>query len=276
MKVSNIIPYFKEELSGIVDDREIISWGYLTIEHLLGFNRSDCIIYEDREITVRILDRIMQIIADLKTKKPLQYILGIAEFYGLQFKVNEYTLIPRPETEQLVDWILKEEFHSALDIGTGTGCIPIVLAKNTNAKISAIEISEDAVKVAKENARINGVKITFFRQDILQATTLPKVDLIVSNPPYVLESEKEEMNQNVLEFEPHLALFISKNDPLLFYKKIGVLAAKFLNCGGRLYFEINEKYGDEIMKMLSEIGFVDIKLKKDINDKDRMLKATKK
>lgn len=275
-KVSNILPYFKKELSNIVDEREIISWAYLTIEYLLGYNRSDCIIHANKEITTEITDRIKQIIADLKTKKPIQYILGETEFYGLQFKVNEHTLIPRPETEELVKWILKEEFSSALDIGTGSGCIAITLAKNTNAKITAIDISKEAIDVAKENTKNNKVEIDFMLQDILQAETLYKVDLIVSNPPYILNSEKEKMEANVLDFEPDLSLFISDNDPLLFYKKIGVLAEKSLNCGGKLYFEINEKYGAEILEMLSKIGFVDIALKKDINDKDRMVKATKK
>lgn len=275
-KVSNILSYFKKELSNIVDEREIISWAYLTIEYLLGYNRSDCIIHANKEITTEITDRIKQIIADLKTKKPIQYILGETEFYGLQFKVNEHTLIPRPETEELVKWILKEEFSSALDIGTGSGCIAITLAKNTNAKITAIDISKEAIDVAKENTKNNKVEIDFMLQDILQAETLYKVDLIVSNPPYILNSEKEKMEANVLDFEPDLSLFISDNDPLLFYKKIGVLAEKSLNCGGKLYFEINEKYGAEILEMLSKIGFVDIALKKDINDKDRMVKATKK
>ena len=272
-KVSNIVQYFKEELSSIADEREIISWAYLSIEHLLGYNRSDCIIYADKEITSKISDRIKQIIADLKTKKPLQYILGTTEFYGLKFKVNKHTLIPRPETEELVEWILKEEFSSALDIGTGSGCIAITLAKNTNAKITAIDVSEDALQVAKENARINEVEINFLQQDILQTTSLPKTDVIVSNPPYVLESEKEKMQQNILQYEPHLALFPPDKEPLLFYKKIGNLAVKSLNCGGKLYFEINEQYGVEILALLSKIGFVDIALKKDINDKDRMIKA---
>jgi len=276
MNVSNIIPYFKEELLAVSQEREIISWAYIVMEFLLGHNRSDCIIHANKEITTEITDRIKQIIADLKTKKPIQYILGETEFYGLQFKVNEHTLIPRPETEELVEWILKEEFSSALDIGTGSGCIAITLAKNTNAKITAIDISKEAIDVAKENTKNNKVEIDFMLQDILQAETLSKVDLIVSNPPYILNSEKEKMEANVLDFEPDLSLFISDNDPLLFYKKIGVLAEKSLNCGGKLYFEINEKYGAEILEMLSKIGFVDIALKKDINDKDRMVKATKK
>ena len=274
-KVSNIIPYFKQQLSRIADTREIISWAYISIEHSLGYNRSDCIIHSDKDIPSEITDKIKQIVLDLKTKKPLQYILGETEFYGLKFKVNEHTLIPRPETEELVDWVLKEKFTSALDIGTGTGCIPIVLAKNKNAIISAIDVSEDALLIARENAKINGVEISFLQQDILLTTVLPKVDLIVSNPPYVLELEKKLMLDNVLKYEPHLALFVSDNNPLVFYKKIALLAIESLSEGGKLFFEINEKFGRSTIAMLSEMGFVDIELKKDINDKDRMLKATK-
>jgi len=275
-KVSNITPYFKVELLGIAQEREVISWAYIVIQHLLGYNRSDCIIHMDKEITIEISDHIKQIVRDLKTQKPLRYILGEVDFYGMKFQVNQHTLIPRPETEELVDWILKEEFSSALDIGTGSGCIAVALAKNTNALITAIETSEDALNVAKQNSRINRVEINFFHQDILKISSLSKVDVIVSNPPYVLEFEKQKMRANVLEYEPYLALFVPDTDPILFYKKIGLLAEKSLNCGGKLYFEINEKYGAEILEMLSKIGFVDIKLKKDINDKDRMLKAIKK
>ena len=275
-KVSNIIPYFKAELLGITQEREVISWAYIVIQHLLGYNRSDCIIHADKEITIEISDEIKQIVKDLKTQKPLQYILGETEFYGIKLKVNEYTLIPRPETEELVKRVLQEKFNSALDIGTGSGCISIALAKHGKATISAIDISKMALKVAKENAAINEVKIDFIQQDILKADSLPKVDVIVSNPPYILESGKQEMKENVLQYEPHLALFVSDTDPLLFYKKIGNLAAASLSHGGKLFFEVNEQYGVEILEMLSKIGFVDIELKKDINDKDRMVKAIKK
>jgi release factor glutamine methyltransferase len=275
-KVSNIISYFKAELLGITNEREVISWAYIVIQHLLGYNRSDCIIHADNEVTIEISDKIKQIVRDLNTQKPLQYILGETEFYGMKFKVNEHTLIPRPETEELVEWVLQEKFNSVLDIGTGSGCISIALAKHSKATISAIDISEMALKVAKENAAINEVKIDFIQQDILETHSLLKVDVIVSNPPYVLESEKKNMKFNVLQYEPGLALFTADKEPLLFYKKIGNLAAKTLNCGGKLYFEINEQYGAEILEMLSQIGFVDIALKKDINDKDRMVKATKK
>ena len=275
-KVSNIIPYFIKQLSGIANEREIISWGYISIEHCLGFNRSDCIIHSNKEITSETSDSLKQIITHLKANKPLQYILGNADFYGLQFKVNEHTLIPRPETEELVSWILEHEFFSLLDIGTGTGCIPISITKNKNVQSTAIDISENALLLAKENARINRVEVNFLKQDIFKTTNLPKVDLIVSNPPYILDKEKELMLDNVIDNEPHLALFVPDNNPLLFYKKIAELAFVNLPENGLLFFEINEQFGNETIEMLTKIGFVDIELKKDINDKDRMLKAIKK
>jgi release factor glutamine methyltransferase len=275
-KVSNIIPYFIKQLSDIAPDSEIISWAYLSIEHCLDYNRSDCIIHSEQEITSLIANRLKQITTDLKTNKPIQYILGKTDFYGLKLKVNEHTLIPRPETEELVDWVLKQEFSSALDIGTGSGCIPIALAKHTNASIMAIDVSENALEVAKENAILNTVKVKFILQDILHSDSLPKVDLIVSNPPYVLDNEKVKMQKNVLDFEPDLALFVANNNPLIFYKKIAQLAFESLNENGKLFFEINEQFGADTIAMLTEIGFVNIALKKDINDKDRMVKATKK
>tara|TARA_B100000959_G_scaffold40564_1_gene40220 strand:+ start:8672 stop:9502 length:831 start_codon:yes stop_codon:yes gene_type:complete len=273
MKVSNIIPYFKEELNGIADAREITVWAYLVIQYLLGLNRSDTIIYSNKVISIKKSDCIKQIINELKENKPIQYILGETEFYGLKYKVNKHTLIPRKETEELVDWILKEDFNSILDIGTGSGCIAISLAKHSSAQVTAIDNCEKALEVAKENAKLNKVDIKFCTQDILQSTSLLNLDVIVSNPPYILESEKQNMKANVLQYEPHLALFTFDKDPLLFYKKIGRLAAKYLNFEGKLFFEINEQYGSEILEMLSKIGFVDIALKKDINDKDRMIKA---
>ncbi|MDP7430432.1 MAG: peptide chain release factor N(5)-glutamine methyltransferase [Flavobacteriales bacterium] len=275
-KVSNILPFFKRELLGIAEQREITSWAYITINHLLDFNRSDCIINSNQELSSEVVTELHKIIKDLKINKPLQYILGETEFYGLEFKVNKHTLIPRPETEELVDWILQEDFESALDIGTGSGCISISLAKNSNAKISAMDVSVEALIIAKENAKRNQVKIDFIQEDILKLDILPKVDLIVSNPPYVLNSEKVKMKDNILEFEPILALFVEDENPLVFYKKIAELAFKSLNVNGKLFFEINEQFGNEIMSILSQTGFVHIELKKDVNDKERMIRAVKK
>ena len=274
-KVSNIIPYFIKQLNGIVQEREIISLAYISIDFLLGYNRSDCIIHSDKDITSDVSGRLKQIIVELKTNKPIQQIIGETEFYGLKFEVNDQTLIPRPETEELVQWILEHKFTSALDIGTGSGCIAIALKKNKDAEITAIDVSESALWVAKENAKINEVEINFLLQDILKTTTLPKIDVIISNPPYVLNREKELMLANVLDNEPHLALFVPNNNPLLFYKKIADLAFKSLSKNGLLFFEINEQFGKEAVAMLCSMGFVDIKLKKDINDKHRMIKATK-
>jgi len=275
-KVSNILPFFKRELLGVAEQREITSWVYITINHLLDYNRSDCIINSNQKLSSDTVTELHKIIKDLKTNKPLQYILGKTEFYGLELKVNKHTLIPRPETEELVDWILQEDFESALDIGTGSGCISISLAKNSSAKISAMDISVEALKIAKENSGNNQVIIDFIQKDILKADTLPEVDLIVSNPPYVLNSEKVKMKDNVLEFEPSLALFVEDDNPLVFYKKIAELAFKSLNVNGKLFFEINEQFGNEIMSILSQTGFVHIELKKDVNDKERMIRAVKK
>ena len=273
-KVSNIIPYFRKELSAIFNDREVLNWAYLSIEYLLGYNRSECIIHSEKSIDIRVSDKLKNIIADLKTNKPFQYILGETYFYGLKIILNMHTLIPRPETEELVEWVLKENFNSALDIGTGSGCIAIALAKYSNADVSAIDISEQALKVAKENEILNSVQVNWSQQDILEVKSLAKVDLFVSNPPYVLNSEKERMQKNILEYEPHLALFVPDNDPLIFYKKIADIATESLTAGGKLFFEINEYFANELIAILTQIGFVDIQLKKDINDRDRMIKAT--
>ena len=212
--------------------------------------------------------------------EPIQYILGETEFFGLHFKVNENTLIPRPETEELVRWILDDLTHSIdesleiLDIGTGTGCIPISLAHTLkNATISAIDVSENALEVAKHNSKLNEVEVDFIQKDILTTDFLDyKFDVIVSNPPYVRELEKKEMHRNVLENEPHLALYVTDEDPLVFYKKIGILAKSGLRQSGSLYFEINQYLAEETAMMLQELGFK-TEVRKDIFGNDRMLKA---
>ena len=275
-KVSDIIPYFRLNLKGIADDREIISWGYITIGFLLEYTRSDVIIYGGKFINKTILLKIESIVQELKLNKPIQYILGKTNLYGLDIKVNQYTLIPRPETEELVSWILQENFNSVIDIGTGSGCIAISLAKNSGANISAIDISDNALKVAKESATLNDLDINFIHADILEIDSLSAVDVIVSNPPYVLESDKLVISKRVIEYEPHLALFVDNKNPFLFYQKITELAKKSLNSSGKLYFEINEHYSNDITRILDDNGFVDIQLKKDINDKDRMIRAIKK
>lgn len=219
----------------------------------------------------------------MKIQKPIQYILGETEFYGLPFLVNENTLIPRQETEELVEWIVKEEEKreegrvKILDIGTGSGCIAISLAKNlSNAKVFAIDVSEKALATAKKNADINNVNVTFLLKNILETNDLEQqFDIIVSNPPYVRNLEKAEIKPNVLEYEPHLALFVEDTDALLFYRKIAQLAMKNLNSNGKLYFEINQYLGKETVALLECLELSNVELKKDIYGNDRMISATR-
>ena len=223
------------------------------------------------------------IISELKTEKPIQYIIGETWFYDSKFYVNEHTLIPRPETEELVDWIVSKfpktqnpKAITVLDIGTGTGCIPISIKKNIpQAEVFAIDVSEEALKVAKRNAIENKVEVHFILQNILDAEKLEsKFDVIVSNPPYVRNLEKEEIKKNVLEYEPHLALFVEDNDALLFYRKIAQLAKESLTENGKLFFEINQYLGKETFELLEQLGFQNIELRKDIYSNDRMIKCS--
>ena len=223
------------------------------------------------------------IISELKTEKPIQYIIGETWFYDSKFYVNEHTLIPRPETEELVDWIVSKfpktqnpKAITVLDIGTGTGCIPISIKKNIpQAEVFAIDVSEEALKVAKRNAIENKVEVHFILQNILDAEKLEsKFDVIVSNPPYVRNLEKEEIKKNVLEYEPHLALFVEDNDAMLFYRKIAQLAKESLTENGKLFFEINQYLGKETFELLEQLGFQNIELRKDIYSNDRMIKCS--
>ena len=272
-KVGNIQPYFQKKLNLLYKRREINSLSYITIKFLLDFNRSDCIINHDKVLSNHQVKFLKNIVRQLMKNIPIQYILKETIFYNLKFYVNKNTLIPRPETEELVKWILKHDFKSVLDIGTGSGCIAIAIAKNSNAKITATDISLKALSVAKKNMMINKVNIKYIHHDIFQSQLKGKFNIIVSNPPYVLENEKQHIKPNVLDHEPHTAIFVPNDNPLLFYKKIINLATKKLLKGGMLFFEINEKYGLAIKQILSLKGFVNIELKKDINEKERMIKA---
>ena len=290
--------YFSDKLSEIYPQTEIDSFFFILIEELLGLQRIDTVLKPDFIIENEILNNLKNIISRLKKEEPIQYILGKTAFYGLPFLVDKNTLIPRPETEELVEWILKEiqelrikiqkESLSILDIGTGTGCIPISLAKNLkNETISAIDVSSNALKIAKQNASLNNVTIDFFELDILQAENLNKLsvlaqskthsnnkyDIIVSNPPYVRELEKVEIKNNVLNNEPHLALFVDNENPLIFYKKIADLAKSHLTKNGLLFFEINQYLSNETVTMLKEKEFTNIELKKDLFGNDRMIQA---
>ena len=271
-KLVNIIPKFISEINNF-SRREVTSFAYLSIEKILGYSKSDCIIHSNHELTNDNIISFENIINDIKQNIPIQYILGEAHFYDLKFKVNSSTLIPRGETEELVQYILLHDFISVLEIGTGSGCIAVSIAKNSNANITAIDNSIEALEIAKSNAMLNSVEINFELSDVFNFSDTKKYDLIVSNPPYVLESEKKLMNKNVLDYEPHNALFVSDNDPLIYYKEIAKIATNNLNENGLLFFEINEKYSKQIIELLSNLNFVDIELKKDINGRDRIIKS---
>jgi release factor glutamine methyltransferase len=271
-KLVNIIPKFLSEINNF-SRREVASFAYLSIEKILGYSKSDCIIHSNQELTNDNIISFKNIISDLKKNIPIQYILGEAHFYDLKFKVNSSTLIPRGETEELVQYILLHDFISVLEIGTGSGCIAVSIAKNSNSKITAIDNSLEALEIAKSNAILNSVKINFVLSDIFNFSDTKKYDLIVSNPPYVLESEKKIMDKNVLDYEPHNALFVADNDPLVYYKEIAKIATNNLNKNGLLFFEINENYSKQIIELLSNLNFVDIELKKDINGRDRIIKS---
>lgn len=271
-KLVNIIPKFLSEINNF-SRREVTSFAYLSIEKILGYSKSECIIHSNHELTNDNIISFENIINDIKQNIPIQYILGEAHFYDLKFKVNSSTLIPRGETEELVQYILLHDFISVLEIGTGSGCIAVSIAKNSNANITAIDNSLEALEIAKSNAILNSVEINFELSDVFNFSDTKKYDLIVSNPPYVLESEKKLMNKNVLDYEPHNALFVSDNDPLIYYKEIAKIATNNLNKNGLLFFEINEKYSKQIIELLSNLNFVDIELKKDINGRDRIIKS---
>jgi release factor glutamine methyltransferase len=236
-------------------------------------------ISQDVEIQEDSYQNILNIIRDLKSYKPIQYIIGKTTFYNLSFNITPDVLIPRPETEELVDWIIKEnpkKYKKILDIGTGSGCIAISLAKNLPGNIVyASDISNDALTVTKNNSKLNNVHIQIIQLDVLNSDNQlnEKFDIIVSNPPYVTEKEKKLMHKNVLDFEPELALFVPDNNPLLFYRAIIDFGMNHLNPEGKIYFEVNESYGKETALLLEERNFQDISLKKDINGKDRMLRG---
>jgi len=280
MKLKQYRTYFLEKLTPLYDSMEAESFFAIALEELKGWKRSDLALNPDAELTFEEIEKWNNVVAQLETQKPIQYIFGKAHFYGLEFEVNENTLIPRPETEELVEWIIGDSQYkgqiSVLDIGTGSGCIAVSLAKHlTDASVWAIDVSEDALATAKRNAVHNKASVSFIFTDILAAETLAQTfDVIVSNPPYVRNLEKAEIKENVLEYEPHLALFVEDNDPLIFYRKIALLAKSHLSPNGRLYFEINQYLGPETVQMLEDFGFTNVSLKKDMYGNDRMIAAS--
>ena len=281
MIVKSLKSHFNKTLSELYPDTEIQSFFNLLSEQILNMKRIDVSQNLYSVVSGKKYDKFLKAIVGLKKHKPIQYILGDTEFYGLVFKVSPSVLIPRPETEELVDWIIKDSKEkqniSILDIGTGSGCIAVTLAKKLpNAKLFALDVSAEALKLATINAETNEVEVEFIEADILDWDFGDlKFDIIVSNPPYVRELEKEAMSANVLNHEPHLALFVKDDDALLFYRTITDVANKILKPKGQLFFEINENLGEDTKQLLVDAGYENIELKQDVFDKNRMLKAIK-
>ena len=272
---------FISALSEIYTTEESNHFFTLLAKEYLNLSRVEIALQPDLMINEKKLHLFYNGLEKLKNQEPIQYIIGKTEFYNNLFFVNKSVLIPRPETEELVDWIVKENKNTKktlniLDIGTGSGCIAISLAKNLPSAVTAIDVLVKALETAEKNAQLNNVKITLLNKNILENKDLKlseKQDIIVSNPPYVREQEKEQMQKNVLNYEPHLALFVNNDNPLLFYNAIADFALKNLKPNGKLYFEINEFLGNKTVALLQEKGFKNVVLKKDIFGKDRMVRG---
>ncbi len=284
--VKNVFFAWREGLTGLYNLNEAESITLLALNEITGFSKAKIKAFPEQEIGSDQTKQLAAILTRLKKGEPIQYTIGHTEFYGLPFKVNPSVLIPRPETEELVEWAITSvgggqfAVGSILDIGTGSGCIAISLKKNLPAfNVTAIDISDDALKIAGENARLNDVNIEFIKMDILSpekpfAFHLSPFTSIISNPPYVTLHDKTQMHKNVTDFEPHTALFVPEDDPLVFYKAIADFAVKNLTPNGMLFFEINESYGKEIVELLAAKGFKSIELRKDMSGRDRMIGAS--
>ena len=270
----------KEALIDCYSTGEITALTRIIATELLAVSQMAFYLKDDITLTTEQEALLGNAIERLQKREPIQHILGYSDFCGLRFKVTPATLIPRPETSELVEWIASEATgnESILDIGTGSGCIAISLAhKVPQSKVTAWDISHDALAVATENSKANGQAVTFEQVDILAyEPTGEQFDIIVSNPPYIKENEKEAMHANVLDWEPHTALFIPDNDPLLFYRAIAEKGLPMLTLGGKLYFEINRAHGKETMEMLAALGYTNIELRKDFSNNDRMIRAVKR
>lgn len=272
------IASIRKELNGLYSSQETDNLIAMIFEKLKGYSRTKLLLVGDEVLTESERNSIFKIVTRLKNHEPIQYILGSTEFYGLELQCVPEVLIPRPETEELVDWIVKENAVSnptIIDIGTGTGCIAISLRKSIlQSTVLACDISPVCLETATQNAQQNNAAIEVVEYDIITGQPLiqfPEFDIVVSNPPYVRESEKALMEKNVTGFEPELALFVTDENPLIFYKKIADFAQVHLKNQGKLYFEINEALGDETCNMLASKGFANIRLRRDINGKNRMV-----
>lgn len=280
MTLNSYKKWFNEQLQHLYDADEIKSMLTIVAYEVLGLSRVDLVLKDNESLSEAQIVQLNNVLSQLQQEIPIQYIFEKAYFYGYEFKVSPATLIPRRETEELVEWVLSEMNRQpnkkwrVLDIGTGTGCIPITIKKEFPlAEVFAMDISTEALKIAKENAENLNASVTFIEQNILSTEQLDSYDIIISNPPYVRNLEKAEIKKNVLAYEPHLALFVEDNDPLIFYRKIAQLAQKSLTENGLLFFEINQYLGEEMQQMVSEY-FKTIELRKDLQGNDRMMKCS--
>jgi release factor glutamine methyltransferase len=280
MPSKEVFSYIVHSLQAVYEEREAQNVAFLLIAFLYQMKKRDILLnreISDSQYNEKNLDALVY---RLQQHEPIQYVLGEAHFYGLNLIVTPAVLIPRPETEELVHLIIQENRHiaslSILDIGTGSGCIPITLSKYLkDAEIYAIDISQEALAIAQKNTQKNEARVIFHRFDILSSNldTLPLFDIIVSNPPYVRETEKNNMQANVLCYEPMQALFVPDNQPLLFYERIAQLASKKLRKGGKLYFEINENFGTQVADLLLSLHFKEVKVLRDLQGKNRIVKG---
>jgi len=276
-----LVRYIREALHGYYTDVEALSLAKMLLVDVFGFTTLELYGGKDRSFSENEQELLSDIVKRLQNHEPLQYIIGRETFMGLDIEVDENVLIPRPETQELVNWILDDyrldEGCKILDIGTGSGCIPIALAHYmSGAELEAWDISDGALELAQRNAKRNDVKVLFCKQNVLEMVpSALRYDVIVSNPPYITEKEKVDMEPNVLDWEPSIALFVPDSDPLLFYRKIAELGLGMLVQGGALYFEINRAYGAMMKSMLENMGYKHVELRKDMFGNDRMIKAIK-
>lgn len=272
------------QLYEIYETREAANIADWVIEHVTGQRKIDRIVYKDIPVSEEQQAKLAKIAGELLQHRPVQYVLGEARFMNMKLTVNEHVLIPRPETEELAEWIIEDikvsgkEIVSIIDIGTGSGCIPIAVKKKIHAAaVSAIDVSDKALQAAKLNAANQKVTIDFYHLDFLNERKwdeLSKFDIIASNPPYIRESEAVEMRENVLRYEPHIALFVPDEDALIFYEAIAKFSREHLKTKGSVYVEINETLGEQVSEVFRKNGFFNVILKKDMQGRDRMVKAT--
>jgi release factor glutamine methyltransferase len=274
------VRYIREELREIFPQPEITAISTLIFHSLRGYTLTDMVVRSHEVLTTGEVCRVREIVSRLRQHEPIQYILGYSLFAGMRIRVNPSVLIPRPETEELVDWIIKEEVNSPVhitDIGTGSGCIALALKKAFPAStVEGCDVAVEALKLAKENANANDLAVSFFEADILnweKYSLRQSTDIVVSNPPYVTLAEKMRMLPNVTRFEPHSALFVPDGDPLVYYRKILEFAGKWLSRRGRVYFEINEHFGPGIEKLFSDYGFGKVEIRNDMQGKQRMARG---